>query len=118
MVYQTIKTSIACRSDLKNRVVQEAHMRRQTYASVWDALEDTAEASANIRMRAQLMIEIERYVRESNPSQAEAAKRLGITQPRLNGLLRGKIDKFSLDVLVNTLNAVGIHVSIRIKKAA
>ena len=93
-------------------------MKKQTYASVWDAMEDSAETAANMRMRAQLMIEIERYVQKSGLSQAEAAKRLGITQPRLNDLLRGKIDKFSLDALVNMLNTVGRRVSMRIKKAA
>jgi len=93
-------------------------MKKQTYASVWDALEDSAETAANMRMRAQLMIEIERYVQKSGLSQAEAAKRLGITQPRLNDLLRGKIDKFSLDALVNMLNTVGRRVSVRVKKAA
>ena len=93
-------------------------MKKQTYASVWDAMEDSAETAANMRMRAQLMIEIERYVQKSGLSQAEAAKRLGITQPRLNDLLRGKIDKFSLDALVNMLNTVGRRVSMRVKKAA
>ena len=93
-------------------------MKKQTYASVWNALEDTAEAAASMRMRAQLMIEIERYVRESELSQADAAKHLGVTQPRLNDLLRGKIDKFSLDALVNMLSAAGKRVSVRVQKAA
>jgi len=93
-------------------------MKKQTYASVWDALEDTAESAANMRMRAQLMIEVEQYVKKSGLSQTAVAKRLGVTQPRLNDLLRGKIDKFSLDALVNMLNTAGWHVSLRVKKAA
>ncbi len=93
-------------------------MKKQTYASVWDAIEDTAESAANMRMRAQLMIEVEQYAKKSGLSQTAVAKRLGVTQPRLNDLLRGKIDKFSLDALVNMLNAVGRHVSLRVKKAA
>ena len=93
-------------------------MKKQTYASVWDALEDTAESAANMRMRAQLMIEVEHYVKKSGLSQTAVAKRLGVTQPRLNDLLRGKIDKFSLDALVNMLNTAGWHVSLRVKKAA
>ncbi|MEK7815793.1 MAG: XRE family transcriptional regulator [Pseudomonadota bacterium] len=89
-------------------------MKKRTYASVWDALGD----AANIRMRAQLMIEVEQYVKKSGLSQTAVAKRLGVTQPRLNDLLRGKIDKFSLDALVNMLNAAGRQVSLRVKKAA
>ena len=93
-------------------------MKRQTFTSVWDAIEDTAESAANMRVRAELMVEIERYVRGKELSQAEAAKKLGVTQPRLNDLLRGKIDKFSLDALVNMLGRVGKQVSVRVGKAA
>ncbi|OGI46599.1 MAG: transcriptional regulator [Candidatus Muproteobacteria bacterium RBG_16_65_34] len=93
-------------------------MKRQTFTSVWDAIEDTAESAANMRVRAELMVEIERYVRGKELSQADAAKKLGVTQPRLNDLLRGKIDKFSLDALVNMLGRVGKQVSVRVGKAA
>lgn len=54
----------------------------------------------------------------SYSSQAEAAKKLGVTQPRLNDLLRGKIDKFSLDALVKMLGRIGKQVSIRVSRAA
>jgi len=93
-------------------------MKRQTFTSVWDAIEDAAESAANMRVRAELMVEIERYVRGKELSQADAAKKLGVTQPRLNDLLRGKIDKFSLDALVNMLGRVGKQVSVRVGKAA
>jgi predicted XRE-type DNA-binding protein len=62
------------------------------------------------------MSEIREVVRGT--TQAQAAKRFGITQPRLNDLLRGKIDKFSLDALVNILAAAGMRVELRVKKAA
>lgn len=93
-------------------------MKKRTFASVWDAIEESAESAANMRIRAELMVEIERYVRTGKFSQVEAAKKLGITQPRLNDLLRGRIDKFSVDALVNMLGKVGIEVSVRVKKAA
>ncbi|GIX28891.1 MAG: transcriptional regulator [Burkholderiales bacterium] len=93
-------------------------MKKRTFASVWDALEDTREAAANLRLRAELMIEVQRYVKESGLTQVEAAKRLGITQPRLNDLLHGKIDKFSLDALVSMLGRAGWQVSVKVKKAA
>ena len=82
-------------------------MKKQTYASVWDALEDTPEAAASMHVRAELMIAVQRYVEASGETQAQAAKHLGITQPRLNDLLRGRIEQFSLDVLVSMLVRVG-----------
>lgn len=78
----------------------------------------SAEEAQNLRLRSELMIEIEDFVKASGLTQKEAAKRLGVTQPRLNDLLRGKIGKFSLDALVNMLARVGRSVSIRVKKAA
>lgn len=93
-------------------------MKKRTFASVWDAIEDTREAAANMRVRADLMIEVQRYVKGSKLTQAEAAMRLGITQPRHNDLLRGRIDKFSVDALVIMLTRVGKRVALRVRKAA
>lgn len=76
------------------------------------------EEAQNLLVRADLMVEVERYVKQSGLTQKEAAKRLGITQPRLNDLLRSKIQKFSLDALVNMLSRVGRRVSVKVKKAA
>ncbi|GMR03593.1 MAG: helix-turn-helix domain-containing protein [Gammaproteobacteria bacterium] len=93
-------------------------MKKQTFESVWDALEETAEASANMRVRTDLMIEVQRYVNESGLTQLQAAKQLGVTQPRLNDVLRGRIDKFSVDALVNMLARVGKQVSVKVRKVA
>jgi predicted XRE-type DNA-binding protein len=93
-------------------------MKKQTFESVWDALEESTEASASMQVRATLMIEVQRYVNEGGLTQIQAAKRLGITQPRLNDLLRGKIDKFSVDALVNMLAKAGKRVSVKVRKAA
>lgn len=93
-------------------------MKKQTFESVWDALEASTEASASMQVRAELMIEVQRYVNEGGLTQIQAAKRLGITQPRLNDLLRGKIDKFSVDALVNMLAKAGKRVSVKVRKAA
>lgn len=78
------------------------------------------EEAQNLLVRSDLMIEVEHYVKKSGLTQKEAAKCLGITQPRLNDLLRGKIQKFSLDALVNMLSLVGRRVSVKVtaKKAA
>lgn len=72
----------------------------------------------NLQLRSELMVRIERFVKASRMTQTEAAKRLGVTQPRLNDLLRGKIEKFSLDALVRMLAHAGLRVELTVKKAA
>lgn len=72
----------------------------------------------NLLLRSELMSRIERFVRSSGLTQKECAVRMGVTQPRLNDLLRAKIDKFSLDALVNILGRVGMRVEMRVRKAA
>jgi predicted XRE-type DNA-binding protein len=91
---------------------------RQRFANVWDALEDSPAAAANMTMRSDLLIALRRRIEAWKVTQAEAARRLDITQPRLNDLLRGRIDKFSLDALINLAKPAGIQVRLRIDRAA
>jgi len=76
-----------------------------------------AEADS-LRLRAELMMRIEDFYRESGMTQAEAARALGLTQPRLNALLKGKIGLFSLDALVDIAARAGLNVRLVVKKAA
>ena len=87
----------------------------ETYASVWDAIADTPEQAANLKARAALMRQIEAIVKKGGWTQAEAARRCGVTQPRMNDLLRGRVSRFSLDALVNIATAIGreVHVELR-----
>lgn len=93
-------------------------MERQSFDNVWDALEDTPAEAANMSMRSSLMIAIEQQVTSWQITQAEAAQRLGITQPRLNDLLRGRIANFSLDALINLATQAGLSVRMDIGDAA
>ncbi len=93
-------------------------MKRQSFDNVWDALENTPAEAANMTLRSRLLIAIEERVRNWNVTQAEAARRLGITQPRLNDLLRGKIMNFSLDTLINLATQAGLEVRLEIAQAA
>jgi len=72
----------------------------------------------NLRLRSQLMRQIDSYYQESGMTQAAAAKALGLTQPRLNALLKGKLHQFSLDALVNIASNAGLNVRLVVKKAA
>jgi predicted XRE-type DNA-binding protein len=70
----------------------------------------------NLLLRSQLMSRVRDVARGA--TQRDAAKRFGVSQPRLNDLLKGKIEKFSLDALVNMLSRAGMRVEFRVKKAA
>lgn len=78
---------------------------------------DASEAE-NLRLRSQLMIELERLIHDSRLTQNEAAELLGIQQSRVSDLVRGKIDRFSIDTLVNLLGKAGRYVEITVKRKA
>jgi predicted XRE-type DNA-binding protein len=92
-------------------------LKFEQFENVWDALADTPEEAANLTLRSDLMMKIENIVKENGWTQAEAAKRCGVTQPRINDLLRGRISRFSLDALVNIAAALGRKVKIRLEAA-
>jgi predicted XRE-type DNA-binding protein len=93
-------------------------MTEQTFVSVWDALEDSPEMAENMKIRSALMMELQELVRSKGWAQEEAAGHLGVTQPRLNDLLRGRIGKFSRDALVLMAARAGLAVQLQIKQAA
>jgi predicted XRE-type DNA-binding protein len=88
--------------------------RNRSYSSVWEAIESSPKEAANMKLRADLMVAIQETVADWQATQAQAAKRLALTQPRLNDLLRGRIDKFSLDALMNIAAAAGLSVRIKV----
>ena len=90
----------------------------EVFDSVFDALADTPAEAANMTARADLLLSIREGVKSWNLSQAQAAKKLGLTRPRLNDLLGGKLDKFSLDALVNVATAAGFRLHIHLEEAA
>lgn len=97
-------------------------MSAERYKNVWDAITDTPEEAANLRVRADLMKQIAAIIEKSNWKQVEAARHCGVTQPRINDLLNGKISNFSLDALVNIAASLEKQVQIKLvsskKKAA
>jgi predicted XRE-type DNA-binding protein len=93
-------------------------MKTQRFTSVWDAIEDTPQDAANMKARSELMLAVHEVVEGWNLTQSEAAARVGLTQPRMNDLLRGRIDRFSLDALLNLAHAAGLSVAWSISRAA
>ena len=76
------------------------------------------EEAENLKLRSELMMRIEDFFEKSGVTQVETAKRLGLTAPRFNALLKGKIELFSLDALVNLATRAGLSVRLQVKKAA
>lgn len=93
-------------------------MTEEIFASVWDALEDAPAEAENMKLRSSLTIAISEAVAAWHVPQSEAAARLGVTQPCLNDLVRGRIGKFSLDTLVAIAARAGLAVHLEITMAA
>jgi len=93
-------------------------MSNQRFASAWDAIEDTPEEAENMKLRSVLMTALKNHLARSEMSQTQAAKLLGVTQPRVSDLMRGKINLFGLDALVNMATAAGLHIEMRVFESA
>jgi predicted XRE-type DNA-binding protein len=89
-------------------------MKNRTFNSIWDAIENTAAETENMKLRAKLMMTLKAHLGKANLSQAEAAKLFGVTQPRISDLMRGKINLFGLDALVNMAAAAGLQIELNI----
>lgn len=90
-------------------------MSEQQFASVWDAIEDTPESAASMKLRSALMMALQS--RQKGMSQAEAAKLFGVTQPRVSDLQRGRINLFDLDALVSMATSAGLRIELRVHAA-
>lgn len=93
-------------------------MKELKFNSVWDAIEEDEDIAANLKVRAELMIALQNRIEKIPGTQADKARVLEISQPRLNDLLRGRIDKFSLDALVNLVSRAGLKVDVKVRRAA
>jgi predicted XRE-type DNA-binding protein len=93
-------------------------MSNERFPSVWDAIEDTPAEAENMKLRSSLMIALKDHIARQGWTQREAARRLGVTQPRVSDLKRGKIALFGLDTLVNMAVAAGLQIELRIAEAA
>ncbi len=93
-------------------------MSKQRFQSVWDAIEDTPQLAASMRARSELIIALTELIKKRGMTQTDAAKMFGVTQPRISDLMRGKVELFSLDALVDMAAIAGLAPHVKIKKAA
>ena len=93
-------------------------MNKQRFTSVWDAIEDTPEQAANMKLRSVLMIALKDHITRTGMSQAQAAQLFGVTEPRVSDLHLGKIGLFALDALVNMAAAAGLRIEMQVLEGA
>ena len=91
--------------------------KSEKFESVWDALTDTPFEAASFRTRSELMQKVCAIIHKNKWTQVEAAMRCGVTQPRINELIRGRVSHFSLDALVNIATALGQRVEFELQAA-
>jgi predicted XRE-type DNA-binding protein len=116
------RTSTALRASYpapqRTEVSAGAHMARKITHSTGNVFEDLGfprEEAENLKVRSALMALIRVIIVEKGLTQARAAKLFGVTQPRISDLVRGKIELFSIDALVNMVAASGRHVAVSIE---
>jgi predicted XRE-type DNA-binding protein len=90
---------------------------KKRFASVWDAIEGAPEKAENLKLRSSLMITLKKHLAGTDLSQKQIAKLFGVTHPRVSEFMRGKIDVFGLDALVNMAATAGLRVKLSIRKA-
>ena len=93
-------------------------MANERFENVWEAISDTPEEAENMKLRSSLMMTLKDYIDAGGLSQSQAARVLGVTQPRVSDLVRGKIQVFGLDSLVNMVTAAGLRIEMTVAKAA
>lgn len=88
---------------------------RRSSSNVYRDLGFSPEEAENLRARSDLMIELTKIIKARRLTQAAAAKLLGVTQPRISDLMRGRIDRFSIDSVVEMLGHASLRVSFILK---
>jgi predicted XRE-type DNA-binding protein len=105
-------------SKSRKRTGERATLIERGSGDVFRDIGFSAAEAANLRLRADLALRVRQYVERSGVTQSQAARAFGVRQPRLNALLRGRLDEFSIDALVNMLANIGERVELRVRRAA
>ncbi len=92
--------------------------KRVSSSNIFRDLGFKTEEAENLKLRAMLMVELEKHIKAKGLTQKKAAERLGVTQPRISDLMRGKIDLFSVDTLISMLTHAGLKVDVKVSRSA
>ncbi|MCG8333586.1 MAG: XRE family transcriptional regulator [Proteobacteria bacterium] len=86
--------------------------------NVFNDLGFTREQSGKLAIKSYLMLQIESFIKNRGMTQDQASKMMGVSRPRISDVMRGKIDKFTIDALVDMLTKAGLHVAVSVENAA
>jgi predicted XRE-type DNA-binding protein len=92
--------------------------RSRKSTNVFEDLGFSTGEAAHLQLRSAMMTRLIAEIEKQGLTQAEAAKRMGITQPRVSDLMRGKLHLFSIDTLVALLSSLGLRVDLKVRKVA
>ena len=90
----------------------------ETFENVWDALIDDPAERESCKIKSNLMAAIADHLKETAMTQQQAAKKMGVSQPRVSDAVRAKGRNFTIDMLVGMLASLGLEVEITLKRAA
>jgi len=90
----------------------------EVFESVWDAIEDSPAEAQKLKIRSAMMTALCDYIKSGGLTQKKAAKQLGVTQPRISDLMRGRIDLFAIESLVDMVVRAGLRIEMHVGKAA
>ena len=91
---------------------------RRSSGNVFRDLGFSAEEAANLKIRSDLMIRLSKLIEARGLTQRQAAERFGVTQPRISDLVRGQIDRFSIDTLIAMLGHAGVRVQVVVGRSS
>jgi predicted XRE-type DNA-binding protein len=91
---------------------------KQSSENVFRDLGFPPEEAANLKIRSMLMVELKKHIQDEKLSQKQAAKKFGVSQPRISDLVRGKIALFSVDTLISMLTHAGLKVDVKVRRSA
>jgi predicted XRE-type DNA-binding protein len=90
-------------------------MTKKKFDTVWDAIADTPQEAASMKIRADLMLALQEWLSNQNCTQADAATFFGVTQPRVSDLTRGRISLFSTDSLLDMAATAGLRPTLTVR---
>ena len=93
-------------------------MKQQRVKNVFEALESDPATAENLKIRSQLMSILSEHIRKEGLTQTQAAKLFEVSQPRVSDLIRGKIERFTIDMLITMLSRTGRKVQVKVSSRA
>ena len=90
----------------------------ESSGNIFDDLGFSREESGKFAIKSYLMMQVESFIKAKGMTQDQASKLMGVSRPRISDVMRGTIDKFTIDALVDILTKAGLHIAVTVEDAA